>query len=102
MAAVIKLFEIGEKLMGIYEYNDPPKILYYLSKYLNFVAPYVMHFVTDQMGAELDDSRFHVLLRKFPSGTSIRIYQHWMQLTRVNKFQKFDYGSKELNLKYYN
>lgn len=52
--------------------------------------------------------RINILLAYFPSGDSVRSYEHYGQLIyKTDKngdavFQAFDYGSEEENMKHYN
>ena len=37
----------------------------------------------------------------FPAGTSVKSLEHFTQLVDTNEFQMYDYGTAELNKKYY-
>ncbi|XP_011499581.1 PREDICTED: lipase 3-like [Ceratosolen solmsi marchali] len=50
---------------------------------------------------QLDYSLLSKIWSDFPSGTSMKLFIHWLQQMTVNKLRKFDYGSR-LNLEVYN
>ncbi|KFV44742.1 Lysosomal acid lipase/cholesteryl ester hydrolase, partial [Gavia stellata] len=49
----------------------------------------------------LNTSRIDTYVGHYPAGTSVQNIIHWHQLTRADRFQAYDYGSKE-NMKKYN
>lgn len=73
LAKHLYVFEIMEKL-GIYEYSDPLRVIYYWSKYFPYTMKYILMLLTDDYNSPLDTNRIVLFMRYFPSGISVRSY----------------------------
>lgn len=49
----------------------------------------------------LNDTRLPLYMSHTPAGTSVRNMMHWTQQVASGNFQKFDYGSPQLNIQNY-
>ncbi|XP_012872625.1 PREDICTED: lysosomal acid lipase/cholesteryl ester hydrolase-like [Dipodomys ordii] len=53
-------------------------------------------------GMNLNMSRIDVYVAHSTAGTSVQDMLHWLQISKVNKFQAFDWGSSAKNYLHYN
>lgn len=50
---------------------------------------------------QLNTSRIQVYVSETPAGTSIQNMMHWLQAALAPTFQRFDFGTPELNIEHY-
>ncbi|XP_025906891.1 lipase member M-like [Nothoprocta perdicaria] len=61
----------------------------------------VLAYIAGGRIQNLNMSRIDVYVAHYPAGTSVQNLIHWHQLIHANRFQAYDYGTKE-NMKKYN
>ncbi|XP_042644869.1 lysosomal acid lipase/cholesteryl ester hydrolase [Tyto alba] len=61
----------------------------------------IMCYIAGTRIQNLNMSRIDTYIGHYPAGISVQNFIHWHQLTRADRFQAYDYGSKE-NMKKYN
>ncbi|NXL92409.1 LIPM Lipase, partial [Alectura lathami] len=61
----------------------------------------VIYYIAGGRVQNLNVSRTSVYVGHYPAGTSVQNVLHWSQIAHADRFQAYDYGSKE-NMKKYN
>ncbi|KAM6443655.1 lipase member M-like [Liasis olivaceus] len=62
----------------------------------------LMSFIIGCNTPNFNMSRMDVYVAHSPAGTSVKNLVHWSQVYRKNRFQAYDYGTKEKNMEKYN
>ncbi len=57
--------------------------------------------MSDMDLSECHMERYQNYVAHYPAGTSLKAYQHILQLAASGKFRKFDYGRSDENLRIY-
>ncbi|KFP92062.1 Lysosomal acid lipase/cholesteryl ester hydrolase, partial [Apaloderma vittatum] len=87
---------------GVLEQNKLlKKPLIWFCRHLGKVCGSGISYITGDRIQSLNMSRIDIYVAHYPAGTSVKNVIHWHQLLRADRFQAYDYGSKE-NMKRYN
>lgn len=94
------------KLLNVHEFLSPNWFLtnagVEICRVLNILCKEGIMVIADSDPNIDNYERMDVVLGHFPSGTSLKTLNHWSQILVDGTFKKFDYGTAELNMKYYN
>ncbi|NXX43511.1 LIPM Lipase, partial [Tricholaema leucomelas] len=87
---------------GVLHQNELTKgTLTWICRYLGTFCASIFSIVAGDRIETLNTSRMDTYVGHSPAGTSVQNFIHWHQLAYADKFQAYDYGSKE-NMKKYN
>jgi lysosomal acid lipase/cholesteryl ester hydrolase len=104
LMTVLKIDLIFEKL-DFYEVLSQDTKLEKFNSWIMPKIPLLCSFIINQIGdtnsSNNNKKMMSVYLSHSPGGSSLKAVSHFVQLTRCNKFQMYDYGS-ELNKVIYN
>ncbi|XP_064001695.1 lysosomal acid lipase/cholesteryl ester hydrolase-like [Pogoniulus pusillus] len=96
------LFRLLFGCKGVLQQNELTKgTLTWICRSLGKFCASIFSIVSGDRIETLNTSRMDTYIGHSPAGTSVQNFIHWNQLAHAEKFQAYDYGSKE-NMKKYN
>ena len=71
------------------------KIVSSICELVPFVCDFMIELVADAESDYNNQARLDVFMGHYPSGSSLRSFEHFAQIIKSGKFQKYDYGFEE-------
>ena len=94
----------GIKKLGIYEMFPADylqsAIFARVCKVFSFICDVFIQFISDEDAGLDNQKRISNFMGHYPAGTSLKSLDHFAQIVRAKKFQRFDYGKRENKKRY--